>query len=137
MILFSGVVSLRYCRDFTDKGLAKLGDSLVNFAFSLALSEYLGEPTGERVPNASLAMALELAGLRGIVPPRTDKHGKGDIAEALFAYAWLEGEITIEEAVAILRKNLTEDVTHFSRKKEAVGRAFAEVYCVIKERLGL
>lgn len=131
------VVALRYGRDFTDRGLAKFGDSLVNFVFSLALSDYLDRPTGERVPNASLAMALELAGLRGIIPPRTDKHGKGDIAEALFAYAWLEGEITVEEAVAILRENLTEDVTHFSKKKEAVGRAFAEVYRVIKERLGL
>ena len=128
---------MRYGRDFTDRGLPKLGDSLVNFTFSLALSEYLGRPTGERVPNASLAMALELAGLRNIIPPRTDKHGKGDIAEALFAYAWLEGKITVEEAVTILKENLTDDATHFSRKKEAAGRAFAEVYRVIKERLNL
>ncbi len=130
-------MALRYGRDFTDRGLAKLGDSLINFVFSLALSDYLDRPTGDRVPNASLAMALELAGLREIIPPRTDKHGKGDIAEALFAYAWLEGKITIEEVVSILRENLTDDVTHFSRKKEAVGRAFVEVYRVIKERLGL
>ncbi|AFL94524.1 hypothetical protein containing RNase III domain [Thermococcus cleftensis] len=128
---------MRYERDFTDRGLAKLGDSLVNFVFSLALSEYLGRPTGERVPNASLTIALELAGLRHVVPPRTDKHGKGDIAEAIFAYAWLEGKITVEEAVEILRENFTEDVTHFSRKKEAIGRAFAEVFRVIGGRLGL
>ena len=131
------VVALKYGRDFTDKGLAKFGDSLVNFVFSLALSEYLDKPTGERVPNASLAMALEMAGLRDVVPPRTDKHGKGDIAEALFAYAWLEGKITVEEAVSVLKENLTGDVVHFSRKKEVIGRAFAEVYRVIKERLGL
>jgi len=128
---------LRYERNFTDKGLSKFGDSLVNFVFSLALSEYLGRPTGERVPNASLTIALELAGLRHVVPPRTDKHGKGDIAEAIFAYAWLEGKITVEEAVEILRANFTEDVTHFSRRKEAIGRAFAEVFRVIGERLGL
>ncbi|NJE03120.1 ribonuclease III family protein [Thermococcus sp. MV11] len=128
---------MRYERNFTDRGLAKLGDSLVNFIFSLALSEYLGRPTGERVPNASLTIALELAGLRHVVPPRTDKHGKGDIAEAIFAYAWLEGKITVEEAVEILRENFTEDVTHFSRKKEAIGRAFAEVFRVIGERLEL
>ncbi len=128
---------MRYERNFTDKGLSKFGDSLVNFVFSLALSEYLGRPTGERVPNASLTIALELAGLRHVVPPRTDKHGKGDIAEAIFAYAWLEGKITVEEAVEILRANFTEDVTHFSRRKEAIGRAFAEVFRVIGERLGL
>ena len=123
--------------DFTDKGLSKFGDSLVNFVFSLALSEYLGRPTGERVPNASLSIALELAGLRHVIPPRTDKHGKGDIAEAIFAYAWLEGKITVEEAAKILRENFTEDVTHFSRRKEAIGKAFAEVFKVIGERLGL
>lgn len=128
---------MRYKMDFTDKGLSKFGDSLVNFVFSLALSEYLGRPTGERVPNASLSIALELAGLRHVIPPRTDKHGKGDIAEAIFAYAWLEGNITVEEAVEILMKNFSEDVTHFSRRKEAIGKAFAEVFKVIGERLGL
>ncbi|NJE06415.1 hypothetical protein E3E36_09715 [Thermococcus sp. M36] len=128
---------MQYGKDFTDKGLAKFGDSLVNFVFSLALSEYLGRPTGERVPNASLSIALELAGLRHVIPPRTDKHGKGDIAEAIFAYAWLEGRITVEEAVEILRENFTEDVTHFSRRKEAIGKAFAKVFKVIGERLGL
>jgi hypothetical protein len=128
---------LRYERNFTDKGLSKFGDSLINFVFSLALSEYLGKPTGERVPNASLSIALELSGLRHVVPPRTDKHGRGDIAEAIFAYAWLEGRITVEEAVEILKENFTGDVTHFSRRKEAIGRAFAEVFKVIGERLGL
>ncbi|WP_370520091.1 ribonuclease III family protein [Thermococcus sp. LS1] len=129
--------SLKYERNFTDKGLSKFGDSLINFVFSLALSEYLGRPTGERVPNASLSIALELSGLRHVVPPRTDKHGKGDIAEAIFAYAWLEEKITVEEAVEILKENFTEDVTHFSRRKEAIGRAFAEVFKVIKGRLDL
>ena len=128
---------MRYERNFTDKGLSKFGDSLINFVFSLALSEYLGKPTGERVPNASLSIALELSGLRHVVPPRTDKHGRGDIAEAIFAYAWLEGRITVEEAVEILKENFTGDVTHFSRRKEAIGRAFAEVFKVIGERLGL
>ena len=128
---------MEYPRDFGDRGLAKFGDSLLNFVFSLALSEYLGRPTGERVPNASLSMALELSGLRHIVPPRTDKHGKGDIAEALFAYAWLEGAITIEEASRIIRENLDEDVTHFARKKEAIGRALAVLFREIGKRIGV
>lgn len=131
------MASLKYSQDFKDKGLSKFGDSLLNFVFSLALSEYLGEPTGERVPNASLSMALELAGLRELIPPRTDKHGKGDIAEAIFAYAWLEGKITTEEAVEIIRNNLSADIESFTRKKEAIGRALGEVFKVIKGRLGL
>jgi hypothetical protein len=78
-----------------------------------------------------------MAGLKGLIPPRRDKHGKGDIAEALFAYAWLEGKVSIEEAVEILKENFTEDVTHFVRKKEVIGRAFAEVFRLIKRRMEL
>ncbi len=118
-----------------DKGLAKLGDSLVNFVFSLALSKYLGKPTGDRVSNASLAIALDLAGMGGLIPPRTDKHGKGDIAEALLAYAWLKGVVTVDEAVEIVRRNLTDDVLNYGRKKECVGRAFAELYRIVIKRL--
>ncbi len=136
MVLRGGDM-IKYRRDFKDKGLSKLGDSLVNFMYSLALSEYLGEPTGERVPNASLAIALELSGLKGVVPPRTDKHGKGDIAEAVIAYAWLEGKISIEEGTTILMEHFSEDITHFVRKKEVLGRALAELFKVIKERLDL
>ncbi|AHL21957.1 ribonuclease III family protein [Thermococcus nautili] len=128
---------MRYERDFTDKGLAKFGDSLLNFAFSLALSEYLGRPTGERVPNASLSIALEMSGLRKLAPPRSDKHARGDVAEAIFAYAWLEGIITIDEAARIIRENLSEDVTHFTRKKEAIGKALAVLYREIGKRLEL
>jgi len=126
---------MRYSRDFKDKNLSKFGDSLINFVFSLALSEYLEYPSAGRVSNASLTMALEIAGLRHLIPPRTDKHKKGDIAEAIFAYAWLENKITIEEAAQILKTNFTEDVTHFARKKEIIGKAFGEVFKVIKERL--
>jgi len=131
------LASFSYSKDFTDKGLAKFGDSLLNFVFSLALSEYLGKPTGERVPNSSLALAIEMAGLRKLAPPRSDKHARGDVAEAILAYAWLEGVITIEEAVQIIRENLTEDVTHFTRKKEAIGKALAVLYREIGKRMGV
>jgi len=128
---------MKYSADFTDRGLSKLGDSLANLILSIAMSRYLDRPTGERVPNASLAMALEMSGLRRLVPPRTDKHGKGDIAEAILAYAWLEGAITIEEAADIICEHLTDDVTHFSRKKEVIGKAFAVLYGNIGKRIGV
>ncbi|HDD31599.1 MAG TPA: hypothetical protein ENF72_03110, partial [Thermococcus litoralis] len=38
---------MEYSMDFNDKNLSKFGDSLVNFIFSLALSEYLGHPSAE------------------------------------------------------------------------------------------
>ncbi|AEH24142.1 ribonuclease III family protein [Pyrococcus yayanosii] len=117
-----------------DRGLAKLGDAIVNFLFSLALTEFLGRPTGDRVPNASLAIALDLAGLSKDLK-RMDKHGKGDYAEALIAKAWLNGLLNVEEAVRIIRENLTEDVTDFSKKKEAIGRALAPLLKLIAERI--
>ena len=128
---------MRYSMNFNDKNLSKFGDSLVNFIFSLALSEYLGHPSAGRVPNASLSIALEKARLLSYVPSRTDKHGRGDIAEAILAYAWLERKITIEEAVEVLRQNFTPDVLHPSRKKEIIGNAFGELLKMVKERLGL
>ncbi|MCD6559006.1 hypothetical protein DRN43_04100 [Thermococci archaeon] len=128
---------MKYSMDFTDKNLSKLGDSLANFIFSLALSEYMDKPSGGRVPNASLTVAMDRAKLQKYVPPRTDKHGKGDIAEAIIAYAWLENALSMEEAVEILKSNFTEDIMHPTRKKEAIGVAFGELLRVIKERLEL
>ncbi|AFK22324.1 ribonuclease III family protein [Pyrococcus sp. ST04] len=117
-----------------DKGLAKFGDSLINFLYSLALTEFLGRPTGDRVPNASLAIALDIAGLsKGL--RRMDKHAKGDYAEALIAEAWLKGLITEREAVEIIKENLTNDVLDFSKKKEAIGRALAPLLKIVSERL--
>lgn len=97
----------------------------------------MGYPSAGRVPNSSLALALERAGLTHLIPPRTDKHGKGDIAEAIIAYAWFEGKITVEEAAKIIKDNLTPDVLHFTRKKEVIGIAFGELLKLIKERLRL
>ncbi|WP_048151292.1 ribonuclease III family protein [Palaeococcus ferrophilus] len=128
---------MKYSRDFTDKNLSKLGDSIANLIFSLALSEYKGVPDGGRVPNSSLAAALHMAGLAHYVPPRTDKHGKGDIAEAIIAYAWLEKAITIEEASRILVGVFTPDVLHPTRKKDAIGIAFSALLKTIKKRLEL
>ncbi|AEC52298.1 hypothetical protein PNA2_1384 [Pyrococcus sp. NA2] len=117
-----------------DKGLAKFGDSLINFLYSLALTEYLGRPTGDRVPNASLAIALDIAGLSKNLR-RMDKHAKGDYAEALIAEAWLKGLITEREAIDIIKANLSEDVLDFSKKKEAIGKALAPLLKLVAERL--
>ncbi|MFW9841404.1 MAG: ribonuclease III family protein, partial [Candidatus Thorarchaeota archaeon] len=41
-----------------DKGLAKVGDNLVNFIYSLAKSVVLGHTTGEKVRDSVLARAI-------------------------------------------------------------------------------
>ncbi len=86
-----------------DRGLAQLGDSLLNFAYSLALTETRGKPKGTKVPDKILAEAAVRAGLRSHLPRRV---GRGDVAnglEALLAQTWLEKLITLDEIVACLK----------------------------------
>jgi hypothetical protein len=90
-----------------DQKLAKLGDAYVNFLYSLALSRKDGEPTGIKVKGKLLADALKKAGLRKLLPSRTDRHKQADAAEALIVYAWALGVMTMEEGLEILEK--TED----------------------------
>lgn len=88
-----------------DKDLAKLGDAYVNFLFSLALSQRFGKPVGAKVDNQTLAGALKNAGLRELLPKRTDRHTRGNAAEALIAYAWLKKVSAFEESLRILRES--------------------------------
>ena len=86
-----------------DKGLAKLGDAYVNFLYSLATSQREGKPTGIKVNNRILAEALRRAGLRDLLPGRMSRHDMGNAAEALIAYAWLTGAVTLEECLGVLK----------------------------------
>ncbi len=85
---------------FRDKDLSKLGDALLNLIFSLSLSLSKGCPSGGKIPNRILADALRSCAHQSLVPRHSDKHRKGDIVEAVFAYAWLSGALDVEEAAA-------------------------------------
>jgi len=87
-----------------DHKLAALGDAYINFAYSLALSQNKGQPSGAKVRGSVLAEAFKKAGLRGRMPSRVSRHMLADAAEALTVYAWLHKHITLEESVAILEK---------------------------------
>jgi hypothetical protein len=94
----------------TDHDLASLGDAYVNFIYSLALSNRTGKPSGAKVKGSMLAEALRKAGLRKYLPSRMTKHMLADAAEALIVYAWLNGNVTLEECVIALQKD--DDVTN-------------------------
>ena len=98
----------------TDKGLAKLGDSYINFVYSLAKSKKRNELTNERVPSKVLAEALKKAGLREYLPSRTNRHDQGDAIEALIIYGWLYGIISLEESVSILENDADVPVEAFT-----------------------
>lgn len=108
-----------------DKDLAKLGDAYINFVYSLALSQKLKKPTGAKVDNQTLAEAVKRAGLREKLPRRLDRHTRGNVAEALIAYAWLKQILGLEDCV------------RFLKEIENPLEAFTELLIEINKRLGV
>lgn len=53
-----------------DKGLARLGDSITNLVYSLAISLIMRRPEGLRASDKILSQALTEAGLRYMAPKR-------------------------------------------------------------------
>jgi hypothetical protein len=105
-------------RVLMDNGLARLGDALLNFAFSLALTETTGRPTGTKVADKTLAEAAVQAGLREHLPRRV---GRGDVAnslEALLALVWLRHRITLDEILSCLKAENATPARNFARLAE-------------------
>jgi len=101
-------------RILTNTGLAQFGDSLLNFAYSIALTETTGQPRGIKVPDKILADAAAKAGLRKRLPRRI---GRGDVAnslEALLGHVWLQKMITLEEIVSCLKSESLDPSKNFS-----------------------
>ena len=111
-----------------DKGLAKLGDNLVNLCYSLAKSEVLMGPTGEKVRDSVLARAIRDTPVYIHIGRRTDSGIAADAYEAIIAYLWLTGSLSIESMVSNLVKELDID-SETNRKKEGeiASRAFREL----------
>jgi len=82
-----------------DNRLSKLGDALINFIASVSETVRLGIPTGLRVDNRMLTKSVRESGLREGLAHRRSRHMLGDAAEALIAYAWIKGGVTMEEYV--------------------------------------
>ena len=76
----------------------------MNFAHSLALSNRRRKPLGARVKGSVLAEALRKAGLSDRLGSSMSRHALADAAEAMIVYAWLNGCLTLNESVAIMRK---------------------------------
>ena len=101
-------------------GLAKFGDSLSNFIYSLAKTQVLNKPTGERVFDNALAEAVRKTDLRPLMPSSISSGDIGDGAEALVGYAYLEELMTIEEMVEIIYPVIDEhsEENYIPRKEE-------------------
>ncbi|MFX0106933.1 MAG: ribonuclease III family protein [Candidatus Hodarchaeota archaeon] len=108
-----------------DKGLAKVGDGLVNLCYSLAKSQVLGKATGEKVRDRVLANAIRETSIGKLFRRRTDPGTAADGYEAILAYLWLNNHVTIESAVALLVENLEkESLSSIKDEKKTATLAF-------------
>lgn len=84
------------------KELARLGDALINFVASAALSLRVGRAQGVKVPDKLLREVASMLGLRGLGELMPE-----DIVEALVAYSWLKG-FSSEEMVKVALEGLSK-----------------------------
>lgn len=102
----------------TSKGLAQFGDALLNFAYSIALTETKGGPQGIKIPDKILANAAVKAGLRRHLPRRVNKGEVANSLEALLGHVWLRKLITLEEIVVCLKTETLEPSINFAELAE-------------------
>ncbi len=98
-----------------DKDLAKIGDALVNFIFSLAVSNTMKQPQNIRVSSLTLSTALKKSGLRELLPHRIDRHDQANAVEALVMYAWITKIISLSELLQILESEAQNPIEAFSK----------------------
>jgi len=127
----------------TDKGLAKIGDGIVNLTYSVAKSIYLTKNspnnkilrTGIKVSKKILANALKNANMKNFAKNRADAHDFADTAEALVAYVWLSKKISLYEIINYLSENLTGDLNIRNEEIKSATDAFTNLFNYIKEFL--
>ena len=111
-----------------DKDLAKIGDTLVNFLFSLAVSNTMKEPRNVRVSSMTLSTALKKSGLRELLPHRTDRHAQANAVEALIMYAWITKMFSLTDLLQILESESHNPIDAFSKVlheiKQTINQSF-------------
>ncbi len=99
----------------TDKGLAKIGDGIVNLAYSVAKSIYLTRNnsnkevvrTGLKVSKKILSNALKNANMKNFAKNRADAHDLANTVEAIVAYVWLNNKMSLKEIIDFLTENFS------------------------------
>ncbi|MFW9948958.1 MAG: ribonuclease III family protein [Candidatus Thorarchaeota archaeon] len=127
----------------TDKGLAKIGDGIVNLIYSLAKSIYLTKNsnlklpvrTGTKVSKSILSDALKQSDMKEYSKVRSDAHDLADTVEAIIAFVWLNGSITIDQMTNLLVESLNGDLNN--RKEEIINAkvAFSKLLNSLKQYL--
>lgn len=127
----------------TDKGLAKIGDGIVNLSYSLAKSIYLTQNsknknanrTGMKVSKNILAEALKTANMKGFAKNRADAHDMADTVEALVAYVYLDKLMSIDDITNHLLKGLSGNLLNRQEEIESARKAFTNLLIKLKQYL--
>ncbi len=127
----------------TDKGLAKIGDGIVNLSYSMAKSIVLTQVnlnnavsrTGLKVSKKILANSLKNANMKNFAKSRADAHDLADTVEALVAYVWLNNQISLNEIIDFLSSNLSGNLTIRSEEIKTATEAFTNLLISIKKFL--
>lgn len=127
----------------TDKGLAKIGDSIVNLTYSVAKSIYLTKNstsnkiirTGMKVSKKILAEALKDANMKKFAKSRADAHDLADTVESLIAYVWLSEKMSTREIIEFLSDNFSGDINDRIQEVNSARLAFTKLLNLIKKFL--
>jgi len=127
----------------TDKGLAKIGDGIVNLTYSMAKSIVLTQTnlnnkvsrTGLKVSKKILANSLKNANMKNFAKSRADAHDLADTVEALIAYVWLSNQMSLNEIIDFLASNLSGNLTIRSEEITNATEAFTKLLVNIKQFL--
>lgn len=114
-------VSISSLKSFTfDKGNSKLGDSLVNFIYSLAKTGITNSSTGTKVSDYVLAEAYRASEWKkkSLITLKGSKGLLADKVEALILFFWVFEIFTIEDLTNELIKHLDEELLHHNKEEE-------------------
>ncbi|MBN2229853.1 MAG: hypothetical protein JW779_09695 [Candidatus Thorarchaeota archaeon] len=117
-----------------NKGLAKVGDNIVNLCYSLAKSLVLGYATGEKVRDSVLARAIRATAIYSRINKRTDAGKAADAYEAIIAYLWMTDAVSISSMAEILSKYL--DINSRTSRKEEGALAAIAFQRLLEEHIG-
>ena len=127
----------------TDKGLAKIGDGIVNLAYSVAKSIVLTKSnrnnkvsrTGLKVSKKILATSLKNANMKDFAKSRADAHDLADTVEAIVAYVWLNNQISLNDIIDFLSSNLSSNLKIRNEEIKNATEAFTKLLIKIKKLL--
>ncbi len=120
-----------------NKAYSKVGDGLANLVYSLAKARASHELRGDIVvagtPKVSAvilkgAWVLARDNVKQDLHVRGDAHAIADAVEAIVAYGWINGLVTLEDAVLLVSKKLIESRPAKTRDEiNAFSAGFADV----------